>query len=124
MIKEKRQKSGLTALEIVRINPQNKFLKMKSLEEHQRNLLFKYCSSGNTIHEEVIVYYKKGSGVSYNKKGQLFNLDNFYKKFLLIDDNYDDTRSLRCKKPEKCIFRFANITEIFGLTLNILKNGK
>lgn len=123
MIKEKRQKFGLTALEIVRINPQNKFLKMKSLEEHQRNLLFKYCSSSN-IHEEVIVYYKKGSGVSYNKKGQLFNLDNYYKKFLLIDDNYDNTRVLRCKEPEKCIFRLANITEIFGLTLNILKYGK
>lgn len=125
MIKEKRRKIGLTALELGRLNLQNKFLKMKSLEEHPRNLLFKYCcSSSNIIHKEVIVYYKKGSGVSYNKKGQLLNLDNFYKKFLLIDDNYDDTSFLRCKEPEKCIFRFANITEIFGLTLNILNNGK
>ena len=114
MIKEKRQKS-VTALELDRLNPQNKFLKMKSLEEQPQHLLFKYCSN-NTIHEEVIIYYKKGFGVSYNK-GKLLNLVDIYKMFL-IDNN---TRSFKCKEPEKCIFRLANITEIFGLTLNILK---
>lgn len=119
MIKEKRQKSGLTALELGRLNLQNKFLKMNSLEEHPRNFLFKHYSS-NIIHKEVIIYYKKGFGLlSYNKKGQLFDLDGFYKRFLSIDNNHDNAGFFKCKEPEKCIFRLANITEIFGLTLNI-----
>lgn len=127
MIKEERRKSGLTALELGRLNLQNKFLKMKSREvcpQHllNRHLLFKYCCSSNTIHEEVIVYYKKGFGVSYHKGGILLDLNDLYGTFL-IDENYN-TRSFRCKEPEKCIFRLANITEIFGLMLNSLNNGK
>ena len=128
MIREKRRKSGLTALELDRLNLQNKFLKLRSREDWPRyiltrHLLFKYCSSNN-INEEVVVYYKKGFGVSYHRDGILLDLNDLY-KMPLIDQNYN-TRSLRfrCKEPEKCIFRLANITEIFGSTLNILKNGK
>lgn len=110
----------MTALELDRLNPQNKFLKMKSLEDYprKRTLLFKYYSSNNFENEIVSIYYKKGCGALYNKRwGPLFDLNDHYKI-------YGNPSFFSCKEPEKCIFRLANITEVLGLTLNILKYGK
>lgn len=132
MIKEKRRKSGLTALELDRVNPRNKFIKKIIVEEDllrpipsrvsNLTIIFKFSYSGpGNPPSSNIIYYKKGSGIALeaitkNEK-RLIDLETLHN---LPEDSF--IRSLSCREP--CVFKFANITEIFGSTLNILKNGK
>ena len=126
MIKEKRQKSGLTALEIVRINPQGKFLtiiKAKQIRHtfftHCTNVIIKYCDSNNLSSGRVVIYYKKYSGVAIMPK-EIIDLES------LSNSHHKDDfiRSISNRELGESLFRFANITEIFGSTINILRNGE
>ena len=126
MIREKRRKSGLTSSEIVRINPQGKFITIIKAKQMRNifftrctNVIIKYCDSINLSSGKVIIYYKKYSGIAITSKEtiDLESLSNGFHKD-------DFIRSISNRELGGSLFRFANITEIFGSTLNILKNGK
>lgn len=123
MIKEKRRKSGLTALEIVRINPQGKFLTIIKPKQMRNifftsptNVIIKYCDSIKFYSRGVGIYYKKYSGIAIMPKG-IVDLDSLSNSF----HKDDFIRSINSRELGESLFRFANITEIFGSTLNILK---
>lgn len=124
MIREKRRKSGLTSSEIVRINPQGKFLTIIKAKQMKNifftsfpNVIIKYCDSINLSSGEVMIYYNKYSGIAITSKEiiDLESLSNSFRKD-------DFIRSINSRELRGSLFRFANITEIFGSTLNILKN--
>ena len=126
MTKERKRKSGLTALEIAELNPQNRFLRVKTIKEtksligHLSKIIIKYYSSIDFPSSGLVIYYKKHSGIAISPTDKrLIDLETLYgfrKEYYF--------RSLNCKEPEEYLFKFANITEIFGSILNILKNGK
>ena len=125
MTKEKRRKIGLTALEITRLNPQNKFLRVKTIKEtknlfgHLSNIIIKYCSSTDLLSAGVVIYYKKHSGIAISPTDKrLIDLELLYS--FRKEDYF---RSLNYKEPDKYLFKFANITETFRSTINILNNG-
>ena len=134
MIKEKRRKSGLTALELDRLNPRNKFIKKIIVEEdiplffipsrvsNRTTIIFKFSYSGpGNPPSSNIIYYKKGSGIALEEitknEKRLIDLETLHN---LPEDSF--IRSLSCREP--CVFRFANIAEIFGSTINMLRNGE
>ena len=126
MIREKRRKSGLTSSEIVRINPHGKFLTIIKAKQMRNifftrctNVIIKYCDSNNLSSGRVVIYYKKDSGVAIMPKEtiDLESLNNSHHKD-------DFIRSISNRELGGSLFRFANITEIFRSTLNILNNGK
>ena len=125
MINEKRKKIGLTALEIAKLNPQNKFFRVKTIKETRTllgllsKIIIKYCSSTDLLSGGVVIYYKKYSGIAISPTDKrLIDLETLYS--FRKEDYF---RSLNCKEPDKYLFKFANITEIFRSTINILNNG-
>ena len=119
------RKIGLTALEIVKLNPQNKFLRVKTIKETKNlfgflsNVIIKYCSSTDLLSGAVVIYYKKHSGLAISPTDKrLIDLETLYS--FRKEDYF---RSLNCKEPDKYLFKFANITETFRSTINILNNG-
>lgn len=125
MINEKRKKSSLTALEIAKLNPQNRFLRVKTIKETKSllgllsKIIIKYCSSADLHSGGIVIYYKKHSGIAISPTDKrLIDLETLYS--FRKEDYF---RSLNCKEPDEYLFKFANITEIFRSTINILNNG-
>lgn len=129
---EDNKRFKMTLEDIININPVNKFLRLSLLSQKEPSLfvrsdyssIFKYqCyTQPDSSHKENIVHvhYKCGSGIMIEEN--TFRREVIDMEFL-VGGTLDSTRKFNCD-VESCVFRYANIAEIFGSTINILRNGE